>query len=199
MSAGIASLSAGAAAQAQTPPAAPTERPAEMHVEPFGGPPPAAAPAPAPEAQEATDEGRHAEDDRRRTGKWILVGVGAGLLAVGHLSAAGIAAANDFGNEGHWLVAPVIGPWLYLGEREGCSDEEDSIAGDISSGLCGLGNGLLVTAVFIDGLMQLGGAAAMTIGLAMPAREPVDGWGALRPTILPVHGGGLAPGVTGSF
>src|SRR5690606_35559599 len=118
-------------------PAAPAPAPAPltpMPVEPFGGPraapPPPAPLAPARQAaQPAPAPPAEPVDDRPRTGEWILVGVGAGILAVSHLVPVAIAAGSDFADEGHWVVLPVLGPFSYLGERQGCSDGVDEVVG----------------------------------------------------------------------
>jgi hypothetical protein len=70
-------------------------------------------------------------------------------------------AAQSSSAEGHWLAAPVIGPWIAMGiHRDPCADrhsEPGLLCFDMVPGL-----------ELLDGLGQLVGATLLTVAIASP-------------------------------
>lgn len=121
---------------------------------------------------------------------------GSATLALSHLVPVAIAADHDFANQGGWFAAPVIGPWVYLGARKGCSNDSDQFTGSV----CAFGNTMLVMVVVVDGLMQAAGAAMLVGGLIRrPRPEAIAAKRMILPTVVTTSGGGWVPGVAGSF
>jgi hypothetical protein len=125
-------------------------------------------------------KGYHIEERPRRgfliTG-YLVAGIpyGAGLLT---------AAATGFSNESHYLVLPIVGPWLSLGLdndsecglMQGRSSEDPSTACDLQIA----GDALLLS----DGILQMIGGTFVVLGytLTRPYAVRDEAWYAVMPS-----------------
>jgi hypothetical protein len=104
-----------------------------------------------------------------------------GLVTFGaaYVYAFGSAAANGFGNGEGWLVLPVIGPWAALAARE--SPCNIMVVEDFNSGKTIVqkciddvqAEGVRLTLIAFDGVMQVMGAGLLVAGLVTTQTELV--------------------------
>ncbi|MEO7037843.1 MAG: hypothetical protein ABI548_28005 [Polyangiaceae bacterium] len=139
--------------------------------------------------------GYHVEERSRRG----LVIAGIVVLAVPYgLGLAG-AGGGNFPNSSGWLVLPVLGPWLNLASRKsgtGCSSSNSDFVGCSDSGT----DDAVRTLLILDGLLQVGGAVMLTVGLASPTKTIVrDFVGSLHFTPSPIGRDGYGGFLTGKF
>jgi hypothetical protein len=101
------------------------------------------------------------------------------------------AISDDFDNQKGWLILPVAGPWITLGQREDTCREYDSI--DDTYNDC-VSNAFTPLLLIIDGLMQVAGGTLVFVGNAAPRTWLVrDG---VSVSIAPTRVGKNAPGAT---
>ena len=107
-------------------------------------------------------QGYHLEERPRRG----LVIAGAVVLGVPYAIGLAGAGGGNFPNSSGWLIVPVLGPWLTLASRHSsrCSLSSSDVC--INSGE----DDVTRTFLILDGMMQLGGALMLTIGLASPSK-----------------------------
>ena len=140
--------------------------------------------------------GYHMEEKPRRG----LVIAGIVVLAVPYgLGLAG-AGGGNFPNSSGWLILPVLGPWLTLASRKSAQECSTDFNSD---SFCTTNSGTddaVRTLLILDGLMQVGGAVMLTVGLASPSKTIArDFVGTLHFAPSPIGRNGYGGFVTGQF
>jgi hypothetical protein len=151
-------------------------------------------PAPRPRAGRDGDPvpaGYHVEE-RPRSG---LVTAGLVMVLVPYAIGAFAGIAAKFGNESTWLVAPVVGPWLTMGQRHYYSCDKGSNASD-SLGCAA--DVLVVTGLIISGVVQAAGGTLLLIGVLNPKPTLVRDDSALRVRPMTI-GSGYGVGLESAF
>jgi hypothetical protein len=123
--------------------------------------------------------------------KTLLGGLGMFGLSYGGMALMGALWEGVPGAD--FLYAPVVGPWIGLGES-GCAPGEESAEGEGCTGMLAL-RGILYT---VDGLLQLGGLGLVATSIFMETGEEP----AQKVTILPapfVVRDAVGLGLVGSF
>jgi hypothetical protein len=189
------------AATAVSPPLPPPPPPPSLPPPP--PPPPGAAVAPPPGPQpsqwhpgDPAPPGYHVEE-QPRTG---LVVAGALVLGIPYFFSVVTDLAANSNNATAWLLLPVAGPWITMGQRNyGCNpDQNNQSAGQAFQ--C-VGDVFAVMGLIVDGVMQAAGGALLLAGelATKPALvRNVRNEDALH--IVPMHlGSGVGAGVLGTF
>ncbi len=131
--------------------------------------------------------GYHLESHPRSglvTAGWILTGIGYGTGMMAALSA-------DFANETGWLAVPFVGPWMTLGKRRSCGEQEDGTVVDC------VGDVFAVMGLITDGIIQTLGGTFLLIGYTATKEVLVlDTAIQVRPMRV---GTGYGAGVSGAF
>ncbi|MEP7050361.1 MAG: hypothetical protein ABJB12_08420 [Pseudomonadota bacterium] len=140
--------------------------------------------------------GYHLEEKPRRG----LIIAGTIVLAVPYgLGLAG-AGGGNFPNSSGWLILPVFGPWLTLASRH---SSQDCTSSSFNSGSVCVSSGeddVTRTFLILDGMMQLGGAVMLTVGLASPSKVVArDFVGSLHFAPSTIGRDGYGGFVTGKF
>jgi hypothetical protein len=121
---------------------------------------------------------------------YILSGVGYGIGLLGAYS-------SGFANKSGWMVVPWAGPWLTMGLRDyhDCDSVDDEETDDPLD--CSV-DALVVFALFMDGMLQLGGGIPLLIGYTVKKKELVRQDASLH--LLPTRvGDGYGLTALGSF
>jgi len=140
--------------------------------------------------------GYHLEEKPRRG----LVIAGTIVLAVPYgLGLAG-AGGGNFPNSSGWLILPVFGPWLTLASRHSGSRDCTSAFDGASTCVHTGEDDVTRTFLILDGMMQLGGAVMLTVGLASPTKVVArDFVGSLHFAPSTIGRDGYGGFVTGKF
>ena len=120
-------------------------------------------PRPRPHAYREGDPipvGYHVED-RPRSG---LVTAGLVLVLVPYAIGAFATLASNFGNESSWLLAPVVGPWITMGQRRynGCGSSSKT---DASDALGCTADVFVTMGLVISGVLQATGGTLFLLGI----------------------------------
>jgi hypothetical protein len=163
--------------------------------------PPPPAPKPPPrelkyvEGESAPSGYRYDESARRGP-----IVAGALVAGIPYVIGLYVAAVAGFENSSGWLAVPVLGPWTMIATRDygdACdSRDEENRPRD---GLRCLGETWLVMLLVLDGMMQTGGAALITIGYAAPKKRWIrEDAASLQLSPMRV-GSGYGLGLNGAF
>ena len=123
-------------------------------------------PRPRPHAYREGDPvppGFHVEE-KPRSG---LVTGGLVMVLVPYAIGAFAAIAANFGNESTWLLMPVLGPWMTMGQRRynGCDSSSKS---DVSNGLGCTADVFVVMGLIVSGVLQATGGTLLLLGYLNP-------------------------------
>ena len=153
-------------------------------------------PRPRPHAYREGDPvppGFHVED-KPRSG---LVTAGLVLVLVPYAIGAFASIAANFGNESSWLLAPVVGPWITMGQRHynGCDSSSKS---DASNALGCTADVFVTMGLIVSGIMQATGGTLLLLGYLNPKPTLVRDDAVLR--IRPMNvGSGYGLGLQSAF
>jgi hypothetical protein len=117
--------------------------------------------------------GYHVEE-RPRSG---LVTGGLIMVLVPYSIGAFATIAAKFGNESTWLLAPVLGPWMTIGQRSYYSCSRNGSAGD---SLGCVADVFVVMGLIVSGVVQAAGATLLLTGYLNPKETLVRDEAALR-------------------
>ena len=168
--------------------------PSQPQYQPQYQPYPPLYPAPRPRAWRDGDPvppGYHVEEKPRSglvTGGLIMVLVPYAIGAFAAISA-------KFGNESSFLLAPVIGPWLTMGQRHYYSCPKD---GSGSDKLGCVADVFVVMGLVVSGVVQAGGATLLLVGILNPKPTLVHDDTSLHVRPMTV-GSGYGLGVQSAF
>jgi len=105
--------------------------------------------------------------------------------------------AANFGNESSWLLAPVVGPWMTMGQRRynGC---DSSAKSDASNALGCTGDVFVTMGLIVSGILQAAGGTLLLVGILNPKSTLVRDDAALH--IRPMNvGSGYGLGLQSAF